>query len=122
MSNGLISAGTGVASCAATVAFTLMSCSLLAVPITGLAVGAIGLAIRHQCLEKDESLTNKDFFVIGGAAAVGAMAGGATVVTVVLLVQGVVAGAMAGSLMGSMLGGMLLPFRPIFIPHPIYRY
>jgi hypothetical protein len=112
MNTGLISIGTGVASFAGSVVFTVLSRNLLAIPIVGLAAGAIGLLAKKQCLEEQESLTKKDWILIGGAGPVGAIAAGAAVA---VLVQGVFLGSMMGSFMGTLFGNMLSPINSLFI-------
>jgi hypothetical protein len=108
MNTGLISIGTGVASFAGSLVFTVLSRDLLSIPIAGLAAGAIGLLAKKHCLEEQETLTKKDWILIGGASAVGAIAAGATVAAVAVLVQGVFLGSMMGSFMGTMLGNICL--------------
>lgn len=115
MNTGLISIGTGVASFAGSVVFTVLSRNLLAIPIVGLAAGAIGLLAKKQCLEEQESLTKKDWILIGGAGPVGAIAAGAAVAAVTVLVQGVFLGSMMGSFMGTLFGNMLSPINSLFI-------
>jgi integral membrane sensor domain MASE1 len=115
MNTGLISIGTGVASFAGSVVFTVLSRNLLAIPIVGLAAGAIGLLAKKQCLEEQESLTKKDWILIGGSSAVGAIAAGAAVAAVTVLVQGVFLGSMMGSFMGTLFGNMLSPINSLFI-------
>jgi hypothetical protein len=107
MSRGVVTVGAGVLSFASTIGLTYMAHDLLAIPVAGVAAGAIGLLARKACLEEQKNLDKKDWILIGGAALTGALAGGATMIMVATVVSGVYVGSYVGSMAGSLFGTVL---------------
>jgi hypothetical protein len=114
MSQGLIAVGAGIASFAGSVVFTAMARDLRMGLVTGLAVGAIGLAARRACLEEGKQLENRDWVLIGGASAVGILAGEAILAVIAIVEQCVFIGSMTGSIVGTVVGNMAtFPLRMV---------
>ena len=106
MSNTLIAAGTSIASCAGTVILASYSPSyrplFMSCALSGLIAGALGLAAAGAC--KDKALERKDYVVISGAGAVGALAGWAAFIALATTSSLMAIGYFWGSLAGRVRG------------------